>query len=57
MTAQKLVCSSMKVTITNDVGRVIMPCPGCGETIVRSARARKLAIKYKCEKCGFTGPN
>ncbi|MBR9699961.1 RNA-binding protein [Candidatus Woesearchaeota archaeon] len=57
MTEQK-VCSSTKERITNDAGSVEFACPQCSETnIIRSSRARTLAIKYKCEKCGFTGPN
>jgi Zn-ribbon RNA-binding protein len=58
MTEEKLVCSSCKQRITNDSGRVIMACPKCGEeTIIRCSRCRKLAVKYKCSKCGFEGPN
>jgi hypothetical protein len=58
MSEEKLVCGSTKQRITNDSGRVIFACPKCGEdTIIRSSKARKLAMKYKCTKCGFEGPN
>ena len=55
---KEIYCSSTKERIANDEGNAQFPCPKCGEeTIVRSARARKLGMKYSCSKCGFTGPN
>lgn len=51
-------CTSTKRRITNEEGSVKFLCPKCGQTtIVRSALARRLAARYKCEKCGFSGPN
>ncbi len=36
---------------------IYMACPNCGNvTIVRSSRARKLGVTYKCPECGFVGP-
>jgi hypothetical protein len=58
MTDEKLTCTSCKKRITNETGRVIFPCPKCGEeNIVRCAQCRKLAVEFKCKKCGFIGPN
>ncbi|MDO8481322.1 MAG: zinc finger domain-containing protein [Nanoarchaeota archaeon] len=55
---EHLVCNSTGERITNDTGRAIFPCPKCGkQQIVRSSRARKLAIPYTCPGCGFIGPN
>lgn len=55
---EAIISSSTKDRITNDSGSVQFPCPACSEsTVVRTTKERKLAIKYKCEKCGFTGPN
>ncbi len=32
-------------------------CPNCGRsTIIRSYKARKLGVRYKCPVCGFEGP-
>lgn len=51
-------CTSCKVRITNKDGSVTFMCPNCGKTeIVRCTECRKLATKYKCAECGFTGPN
>ena len=51
-------CSSTGKDITNDSGSVSFQCPSCGKaTIIRSLEARKLATKYTCPNCGFTGPN
>jgi predicted RNA-binding Zn-ribbon protein involved in translation (DUF1610 family) len=52
------VCISCKKRITNDNGSVIFNCPNCGKTeIVRCSKCRKIAAKYTCPECGFTGPN
>ena len=33
-------------------------CPKCGEVeIIRSIHSKRLAIKYVCPRCSFTGPN
>ena len=51
-------CSSTHTNITNMGGTARFMCPKCGEhEIVRSKRARELAMKYNCPKCGFEGPN
>jgi len=32
-------------------------CPNCGEVLIwRCEKCRVFARKYKCPKCGFTGP-
>ena len=52
------VCSSCKTRITNIEGSTIFKCPNCaGEEIIRCAQCRKIATKYACSKCGFSGPN
>ena len=52
------VCSSCKTRIANDQGSVTFKCPACGKTeIIRCENCRKIAAKYKCNDCGFTGPN
>ena len=51
-------CSSCNVDITNLNGSVSFDCPNCGkETLVRCKDCRNKAIKYKCSKCNFEGPN
>ena len=58
MTEEKLVCGSCNKRLSNDSGRAMFQCPKCGdETIIRCSECRKLAVKYKCTKCGFIGPN
>ncbi len=40
------------------VGSVSFPCPNCTKSvIVRGFNKRRLATPYKCECCGFIGPN
>lgn len=57
MTIEKK-CLSLNVSVTNDRGAVSFKCPSCKEyEIVRSSKARKIAAKYTCPNCGFTGPN
>ncbi len=54
----KSLCNSCKKDITNDSGSAIFPCPKCGkQQIVRCSTCRKIAAKYTCPECGFTGPN
>lgn len=49
---------SANVSIANDDGSVMFPCPKCGETqIVRSKHSRQIVTKYVCNECGFEGPN
>ncbi|MFP4117890.1 MAG: zinc finger domain-containing protein [Candidatus Woesearchaeota archaeon] len=51
-------CVSTGQNISNDYGSVRFKCPNCGEgDIIRSHQARMLASKYRCEMCGFEGPN
>ncbi|MBD3163723.1 RNA-binding protein [Candidatus Woesearchaeota archaeon] len=58
MAEEKLVCTTCRQRLANDHGRAIFECPKCGEeTIIRCSQCRKLAVKYKCSKCGFEGPN
>lgn len=52
----ELKCVSTKRSISNDVGSIVIPCPMCGEKIVRSKYARQNVVKYTCTKCGFVGP-
>ncbi|MGM5484278.1 MAG: zinc finger domain-containing protein [Nanobdellota archaeon] len=58
MEVSRMECSSTHTNITNMGGTARFMCPKCGEyEIVRSKRARELAMKYNCPKCGFEGPN
>ena len=51
-------CTSCGADVTNDVGNVKFKCPKCGEKeIIRCSHCRKIAARYNCGKCGFTGPN
>lgn len=39
-------------------GSITFNCPQCGKTkITRTTHDRKIATPYKCEACGFEGPN
>ncbi len=50
--------TAMKASVANDKGGVSFPCPKCGGSeIVRVRNERENAVRYTCEKCGFTGPN
>ncbi len=54
----ELICISCKRKITNIEGSVKFPCPNCGKAeIIRCGECRKIAAKYTCPECGFTGPN
>jgi len=58
MTENQEYCTSCKVKISNIDGTVTFKCPECGKkTIVRCKSCRKIAAKYTCSECGFTGPN
>lgn len=46
------------ISVANDDGSVMFPCPQCGkEVVVRSKHSRQIVTKYVCSKCGFEGPN
>ena len=47
-------CITTNKIVTNDF--VEFKCPGCGNRIARSLKARTKSIDYKCPDCGFTGP-
>lgn len=52
------VCSSCKKDVGSDTGTAIFLCPNCGKTeVVRCSHCRKLAARYTCAECGFSGPN
>lgn len=43
--------------LINDSANITFLCPNCGQAeISRSRKARILATKYTCPKCGFVGP-
>ncbi|MFX0060699.1 MAG: zinc finger domain-containing protein [Candidatus Hermodarchaeota archaeon] len=49
--------STNKVITPTDHGTVRFLCPNCGAfKIIRSSKARKFGIRYKCANCGFEGP-
>ena len=49
-------CNSCDKNITNIKGSTRFKCPDCGkEEIIRCFDCRRLAVKYKCKKCGFEG--
>jgi len=44
--------------VTNEKGVTRFKCPNCGKTeIVRTKHQRRIAVKYKCKSCDFSGPN
>ena len=54
----KIIRSSSGVEVTNEKGSTIFKCPNCGDyDIIRSLHERKIATRYTCPKCGFSGPN
>jgi len=58
MAEKELVCISCKKRIANRQGSTVFPCPKCGKyEIVRCRNCRERAIKYRCPKCKFEGPN
>ncbi len=58
MTTERILSTTSKDNIANDVGAVTFDCPKCGfDNIVRSSGERKNVTTYTCPKCGFTGPN
>lgn len=55
---EELICSSCKKRITNVTGTAKFKCPSCGKMdIIRCDHCRKIAAKYSCAACNFTGPN
>ncbi|MBS3108753.1 RNA-binding protein [Candidatus Woesearchaeota archaeon] len=55
---ENLICNSCKVEISNQPGSTIFKCPKCSKSeIVRCYHCRQIASKYKCNECGFEGPN
>ena len=54
----KIVKSNSGEEITNEKGSTKFKCPNCGKTqIIRSLKERKLATRYICSNCSFSGPN
>ena len=50
------VCSSCGKRLVGK-GITFFKCPQCGATeIGRCSNCRDQGVKYKCDKCGFTGP-
>lgn len=55
---KELRCNSCKVKLANIKGSVIFICPSCGKKeIVRCEHCRKIAARYTCDGCSFSGPN
>jgi Zn-ribbon RNA-binding protein len=51
-------CNSCKTSLANGIGAVKFKCPSCkDEDIIRCSHCREIAARYKCNKCGFSGPN
>jgi len=51
-------CMSCKKRITNMVGTTKFSCPNCGKfEIIRCEHCRKVAARYECPECKFSGPN
>ncbi len=58
MADKEIVCSSCKRKITSGSGTATFMCPNCGKAeIIRCGDCRRIAAKYTCPECGFTGPN
>lgn len=54
----ELICNSCNKKLVNIRGSTIFKCPSCaGADIVRCNDCRKLAAKYICGECKFSGPN
>jgi hypothetical protein len=58
MVEQQSKCGSCKANLANLEGSAKFQCPNCSKTtIIRCKHCRKIAAKYKCDECGFEGPN
>ncbi len=58
MAGEEIYCSSCKKKVTNIKGTTVFQCPNCTKTeIVRCRDCRKIAARYTCSECGFSGPN
>lgn len=58
MVAHRILSTTSKENIANDVGAVTFACPQCGyDAIIRSSTERKNVTTFVCPQCGFTGPN
>ncbi|MGB0151089.1 MAG: zinc finger domain-containing protein [Candidatus Poseidoniaceae archaeon] len=55
MSERATTCSTSGIPLTQE-GATSFPCPGCGEPIGRSPRARNQGVVYVCASCGFQGP-
>ncbi len=56
--AEKLKCNSCKTEISNQRGSTQFNCPQCGKhIIIRCNNCRKIAARYHCPECEFSGPN
>ncbi|MBU0929944.1 MAG: RNA-binding protein [Nanoarchaeota archaeon] len=53
-----LKCNSCKENIDQNKGSSVFKCPSCAkQKIIRCNRCKKTGIRYKCNSCGFIGPN
>ena len=53
-----LICNSCKKKVTNLKGTTHFKCPNClKDEIIRCGHCRKIASRYVCPSCGFSGPN
>ena len=53
----KQLCVSCKTDISVVKGSTKFDCPSCEKAaIARCGKCRKIATKYKCTECTFTGP-
>ncbi|MBU0999712.1 RNA-binding protein [Patescibacteria group bacterium] len=58
MVKKELKCTSCKVKVGNMAGAVRFMCPSCGKKeLIRCEHCRKVAAKYTCSSCSFSGPN
>jgi len=44
--------------VANEKGVTRFNCPNCGKPeIVRTKHQKRIAVRYTCKYCGFSGPN
>ena len=56
--AENMKCTSCNKEIVNDKESTRFKCPNCNKVeIVRCGHCRKIAARYTCKDCGFSGPN